>query len=215
MSRVLYLGGFGNGRASVEGVGSALEKHFEEVDVLTFSDYVKNPQVVQRASKNVHLITHSAGALAIADASISPHRADLLNPPLRSDVPRLIARTIVKQARMIAPGMGVHHTGDIAAVVKYSAGSLAELAAHPLANLGNLSRISRFDSVQAAIQARQEGVYSRVLWTEDDAYFKPTAENITDLHSNGIRVEIVPGEHDEVVLRPQNFVDQMFATDLV
>lgn len=212
MSRAVYIGGFGNGRASAEGVATALEKHFEDVAEFTFSDYMNNPKDVHKAAWKAHLITHSAGALALADPRISPVRAELLNPPLVRGVPSLLARTVLKQARMATPGIGMHSLGDVGSVARYNVSSAAELVVHPLANLGNLRRISNFDSVHAAIHARREGIYSRLLWTEDDAYFKPAAHDIYALTSVGIRAGIVPGEHDEVVLRPQQFIDQLFET---
>lgn len=212
MSRVVYVGGFGNGRSSAEGVASALERHFEDVAEFTFSDYINNPEAVQKAANRAYLVTHSAGALAIANASINPTRAELLNPPLVRGVPSLLARTVLKQARMATPGVGMHTLGDAVSVAKYNASSVAELATHPLANLGNLRKVSNFDSVYAAVKAKQEGIHSRLTWTSNDVYFQPEEHDLANLRNHGLHAQMVTGEHDEVVLRPQQFIDQLFTT---
>lgn len=90
MSSVAYIGGFGNGRSSANRVGNAQSFYFGDVDSFTFSDFANNPERVQRAMKDVDLVTHSDGAVAvaIADAASNPYFAYLLNPPLPRSINR-------------------------------------------------------------------------------------------------------------------------------
>lgn len=60
-----YIGGFLNGRRAAEGVGYALEKHFEEVDAFTFSDAMKDQKNTFKAASGAVVLTHSAAMLAI------------------------------------------------------------------------------------------------------------------------------------------------------
>jgi hypothetical protein len=213
MSRVVYIGGFGNGRNSAERVGNALSKASEEVDVFTFSDFMNHPREVQRAMRGVRLVTHSAGALAIAQADSRPSFAYLLNPPLPQSIGKLLLRTVIKTARMNTPGQGIHHIGDVAAVASYSASSVAEFATHPVANFGNLRRISRFNAIDAAITVKSAGIPLSLAWTRSDAYFVPTQSDMDRAHRNDIPVGMFQGEHDEVVLRPEAFLAQVFSSE--
>jgi len=210
MSRVVYIGGFGNGRNSAERVGNALSAKFEEVDPFTFSDFVNRRKEVQHAMQGVELVTHSAGALAITHANSKPCFAHLLNPPMPQRVGGLLLRTVIKTARMNTPGQGIHRFGDVASVANYSASSVAEFAVHPVANLGNLRRISRFNAIDAAINAKSAGIPLNLAWTRSDAYFMPTPSDLDRARTNDIPVRMFQGEHDEVVLRPEAFLNQVF-----
>lgn len=209
MTRVVYIGGFGSGRNSAETVGNALSEHFEEVDPFTFSDFIDKPERVQKAMRGVDLVTHSAGALAIAEAGSNPNFAYLLNPPLPRSVGSLVVRTFYKTARMNTPGLGIHKLSDIPSVAIYSASSVAELGVHPFANLSNLGIISRFNAIDVAINAMSRKIPSRLAWTKNDAYFKPSQSDLARARKNHVPVGIIPGEHDEVVLRPDEFLDQL------
>ena len=213
MSRVVYVGGFGNGRNSAERVGNALSAKFEEVDPFTFSDFVNHRREVQHAMQGVELVTHSAGALAIAHANSKPSFAYLFNPPLPRTVGGLLLRTVIKTVRMNTPGQGIHHTGDVASVASYSASSVAEFAVHPVANLGNLRRISRFNAIDAAINAKSAGIPLNLAWTRSDGYFMPTPSDLDRARKNDIPVGMFQGEHDEVVLRPGAFLAQVFNSE--
>jgi len=209
MTRVVYVGGFGNGISSAERVGEALAGFYDEVDVFTFSQYARSSRDVYQAMRGVDLVTHSAGALSLGTVRARPESALLLNAPLPGSIGRLLAKTVVKTVRMHTPGVGIHKPGDVGAVARYSASSVAELATHPVANLSNLRRISQFDAVGAAIAAEADHVPTRLVWTTGDAYFSPTEEDGHRAASGNVPLMVLPGEHDEVVLRPGQFLDHV------
>lgn len=208
MSRFAYVGGFGNGHSSAEKVGNTLSGYFEDGDVFTFSEYVKNPDKIRRATKKAQLVTHSAGALAIA-AGFNPDFVYLLNPPLPLSVAGLVGRTLVKTAQMNTPGHGIHNLSDVSSVLNYSASSIAELTAHPMANLGSLRKIAKFDAIRAASEAKIDGIWSKIVWTTNDVYFQPTQDDLDQASMNSIPITMLAGEHDEVVLRPEAFLAQV------
>jgi hypothetical protein len=82
MSRIVYVGGFGGGEKSAATIGNALERHFEDVDTFTLSDWVKDPGKVRRAAKGVALMTHSAGSLSLP--TTESNYAYLLKSPIAS-----------------------------------------------------------------------------------------------------------------------------------
>lgn len=57
MSRVVYIGGFGNGKKSAEGVAEALAAYYDDVDPFTFSRAMDSQDTVRRAVKGADVIT--------------------------------------------------------------------------------------------------------------------------------------------------------------
>ncbi len=204
-----YVGGFGNGRKSAETVAGALEKRLDRpVNAFTFSDWVTDPDEVGRATRNAHVFTHSAGVLALNNANFSS--AYMLNPPLPRSVGRLVVGAGLKTARMFIPGVGMHTPADLLASAVYSASATAELAAHPIANFGQLREISKFDAIRVATGLNNANKDVRgIAWTENDTFFAPSEADLDKLRIAGIPYQIVPGEHDEVVLRPEQFLDNI------
>jgi hypothetical protein len=209
MSRVVYIGGFGNGRYSAERVASSLETYYDEPVPFTFSEYVRYPELVQRASMGADLLTHSAGALALNNYRVSPERAFIFNAPLPTTIPRLVWGAVKKTARMHTPGLGLHGSVDVPEVVHYSSSAIANIAAHTVANFGKLQEISKFDAVDAANEAKWRGIKTQVIWTTNDSFYQPTLEDHNFLYEVGIPSIMLEGEHDELPLRPDALLAQI------
>lgn len=201
MSRAVYIGGFGNGRGSVERVASALEAHYDEIDAFTFSHAMSDPDMVRSAVHNVNVVTHSAGMLALVGTA--PERIDAFDPPLPTSRLKLIGRSGIKTARMYTPGIGIHSMRDIPVVSGYGRSATAELIAHPARNLGNLGTISRFDAVGAAIAARMYGIEASICYMDGDEYFQLSDDDEAMANDAQVNVVRLPGIHDELVIRPE------------
>lgn len=208
-----YVGGFGSGRKAAEGVAEALERRLgngSTVNAFTFSDYVDDPDEVEWAMKGARVVTHSAGALSALGKNPNFAEAHILNPPLPSDIGSLVLRAGFKSARMFIPGVGVHSLSDMVAAAKYSAGAVAELAVHPKENFGQLKRIAVFNAIDSAIYVRRHNENPlQLVWTEGDEFFSPTASELEEAVLAGVDYQIVPGVHDEVVLRPDQFFEKI------
>jgi len=198
MSRAVYIGGFGNGQYSAERVANSLGSYYEDPVPFTFSDFVRNPEQIHKAVKGADLLTHSAGALALAaDNDFWPNYAYLFNAPIPTSVPKLVWGAVKKTARMHTPGVGLHKASDIPEVVRYSGSALADIAAHPVANLGSLSDISKFNAVTTSIDAKNRGIVSRVIWTNHDSFYEPTHEDLYSLRLNHVSYELSPSQYNE------------------
>lgn len=211
MSRVVYIGGFGNGQYSAERVANSLGTYYEDPVPFTFSDYVNYPELVQRASKGAHLITHSAGALALNNNRVTPERAYIFNAPLPTTVPELVWGAIKKTARMHTPGFGLHTPADITEVMHYSGSAIADIAAHPVANFGRLREISKFNGVEVANEAKWRGINTQAIWTYGDSFYQPTVDDLDFLFDVGVPSIMLEGEHDELPLRPDAVLAQILA----
>ena len=214
MLRVVYIGGFSAGKASVEKVCEALSKFYEDVYPVTFStywrflaDYDAIKPELPLATKDAALITHSAGALALELSLLRPKEAYLLNPPLPRNLGRLAVGAVVKTVRMHVPGCGIRTFGELPEILRHDADSVIELVSHPADNVAALRRISRFNAIISAAVARQKrSLPVRAVWTEDDVFFKPSKLELNRAKVLKVPVTILPGEHDEVVLRPDEFL---------
>ncbi len=211
MSRVLYIGGFGNGQASAEKVAEALTRsHFEDADTLTFSKAYAHPEVVERIAQDIEVVTHSAGMMAVRSAL--PKKIHAFNAPLPTTRRQYIARTIRKSNHMHKRGRGIQTEDDLAAVRHYERSSAGEFLAHPLGNLWPFLKgeISRFDAVDAAVKKQQSGVPITLGYTDHDDYFTLHRHNELYLGDADIAVAHLPGEHDELVLRPSQLLAAYF-----
>lgn len=213
MSKVVFINGFGNGRGSTRKVANALGNHYDGVEAFRFSDLTNSPDAIRKAAANADLITHSAGALALKLESMDRiNSALLLGPPLPQRVSRLLYKTVVKTARMNTPGIGIHSIDDFNEANRYSLSSLAELTANPIDNFGRLSEIAKTDTVELAKNITQDRTPATLVWTTGDAYFQPTQSTLEVARANSIMaIDDIDGEHDEVVLRTEAFLDEVFS----
>lgn len=201
----LYIGGFGNGRriASRIARSETMERTFPEgVKYCTFAQAMQNPEDIQDAVKRIrNVITHSAGLLALMRAEAYPEYLEAYGAPIPLSAPKLVGRTDVKTLRMVTPGLGIKALKDVPAVLQWNGSAIAELAVHPSANLRHLGAISKFNAFEAvdSILGQTE---AHLFYNEGDAYYRPDEVRAMSETYPGITYIMLPGEHDELALRP-------------
>jgi hypothetical protein len=201
MTRAVYVGGFGNGQASADRVADALADYYDDVYPFTFSTAMRSPEQVIAAARGVDTYTHSAGMLAIVNAS--PRRIESFSPPLPTPQKRLLGRTAAKTMRMHTVGVGIQSEDDGEAVKGYDISSLAEFATHPMGNLRHLGRIAQFDAFVAAMRARYDETPVALTYTDGDEYYQLSTKEEADITQWGVVVNRIEGIHDELVIRPK------------
>jgi hypothetical protein len=201
MTRAVYIGGFGNGKSSAEGVADALSPYYDDVDPFTFSSAMGNLERTRRAIHGADVFTHSAGMLAIEGTL--PSSIESFSPPLPTTQRRLIGRTATKTLRMHTAGVGIQSPADRAAVRSYERSSAAEFASHPVGNFGRLTQIAQFDAVVAALRAEYQEIPVALTYTMGDEYYQLSESEEQEVTQFGIVVNRIQGIHDELVIRPQ------------
>lgn len=210
MSRVVYIGGFGNGRASMNAVANELQAYYTNVDPFTFSDAVNNPDEITKAVADVDVITHSAGMLAVVGTW--PKAIHSFNAPLPTTRTKLVLKTGVKFARMHTPGIGMYSLEDAKAVARYDASCVGELGAHLVTNLRPFAngQIPKFDAIRTGTIAQKNGIPTTLTYMNHDAYYKPTDTQLNDARIGEVSIAHLHGEHDELPLRPSQVLEDYF-----
>lgn len=210
----MYIGGFANGQNSAEKVSKALENYFEVVeDPFTFSAaFIRDKERLAKVVRGAEVITHSAGYIALA--GLEHDQTHIFNGPLPRKRRQLLGRTATKTIRMHAPGLGLQSPTDIISVAAYDASSVGELAMHPVANLGAFikNKISKFNSIYEADNAFfVSNIPATLITTEHDSYFKLNSADRYDIRQAKLPLIELPGEHDELVLRPEQTLENYFS----
>lgn len=206
MTRIVYVGGFSGGPAGDElqaalcGLANA-----EDIDAFTFAEAMRRPGMVHRATLGVGVYTHSAGMMALRFTN--PERSCSFNPPLPRTVLDLTTRGTARKTRgMFSRGYSEWGREGVTAALRFSAGSAAELACHPLGNFSMLGQIATTNAFDEARHLVERGVQTELVFTSHDDYFSPNPEDIAAANDTGVRVTVLDGEHDELVLRPTTFI---------
>ncbi len=204
--------GLGAGKRSGERICEALSEFYTNVeDPITSSRAMDDPDMMRRVAEGSILFLHSMAMLAAEGTkpkSIHSFNAPLSYDQYRMPKTRLLARTVCKTARMHTPGLGIESADDLKRVLAYDASSAAELGAHLWGNLKHLGRIARFDAVEQAAAAVASGIHTELTYTSDDSYFSPTDEHYAHARRTGVAIHMFDGQHDELVLRPQEMLAQ-------
>lgn len=214
MSRVVIVGGFGTGRSSVEAASVAFESYYEEIFPYTFSDAMSRPREVGMAVEDADVRTVSAGFVAVDEAlkatsgKRKPKQIDAEGAPLKTTIPDLAKNTLVKTGRMHKPGVGIKSFSDAIAVARFDVSAISEFIAHPGINIGNIRRISSFDSIEAARRHQANGILTTLIYRSGEVYFNPSREQEERAIEGGVGIKKPEGEHDQLFITPEAIVSE-------
>lgn len=209
MTRVLYVGGFGNSIETACEVGYALEKFYEDVEVMSFSQAMTAPRNVELSARGSDAMTHSAGRLALYKAGAKPDYIHAFNAPCPATRMQLLGRTAQKSLRMMT---SVQSKEQLHVAAEFTKQSLLELARHPVANLRPFTSgaISTFDSAYTARLGVAAGIPESFIVTDKDIYFAHDDFERQLMARNGVHVVELPGQHDQLPLYPYQTLNHYF-----
>lgn len=116
----------------------------------------------------------------------------------------------MKTGNLWRPGRGIKTKSDIAEVARFNAGAVAEGMAHPVANFEPFldNSISAFNAVKMAKAATASGIVTKLATMSHDSYF-PRDYYIREAVAQHLDAHVlipIPGEHDELPLRPEQTI---------
>ncbi|MDO4712437.1 MAG: hypothetical protein Q4B05_00820 [Candidatus Saccharibacteria bacterium] len=208
MERIAYIGGFLEPEPH-ETLRAALIEGFgiKELEAMTFAQAMKYPERVRARAEGALAITHSAGFMALVQSGAIPKRVIANNPPVPCSAAWLATvATTKKTLGMFTRGYRNHGTRGLQQAAQYNARSFGELMRHPVGNLQYIRAISRFDTTTT------NNLNAILVLTEQDAYFH--AARFGQARKLGIPTILLAGEHDELLLRPAEYIAAL-STELV
>lgn len=209
MNRVVVVGGFTEGEMALEPVAEAACEFgiAEDADIFKFRDVMYDDTDLVRASRGQHVITHSAGVLALSN-QVSPRRISSYNGPEQSskiDLVKAAARkTLNHQKAVITGPYRVRH-------IRTLASNTAELAIHPIGNLRHLGKIAGFSTIERLSVFRAfQGTHADVVIMEQDEFFSTSDKLHNQAHTLGISVVRLDGFHDDLLVEPRRILEATF-----
>lgn len=206
-TRAVIVGGFSTGEMALEPVGQAaialgIARDF---DTFTFPYAMEKPWEVASAARDQIIITHSAGALAISQSVLlRPSEIITCNGP----EPRPKKSLVNAATRKI-----VQHTAGLftesgrrRAYARVMASNALEATLHPYGNMRHLSSISAFSTTGylASIQRCKIASVQSIV-TEGDTFFPYDPGAVL----SNIRTHVVPGGHDELLISPEDLLQEL------
>lgn len=195
--RIVFIGGFNNGKSTVNRTGEVISQHYNDTDVdsFTFSYAMGNVDKIRRASKGVLAITHSAGMLALKDTP--PSEVLSFNAPVPVSIKHLLSRTLTKTVALHLPS---DTTPPLASVVKYDLSTAAEFVRHSVANLRHIGSVASFNAFAMARELRSSDCDARLVYSSADRYFSPT-EQVPRYQD--VPTYMIDGMHDQLAIAPE------------
>lgn len=192
MSRALLIGGFSANHEMLEPTREAIAEHlnFEDVDVMTLRQARQDPDEVRKQAKGIEVVTLSGGMGAVDGTR--PIAVHGFGSPLPASRGALLARTAKKQRIM--------HSETPEKAWWFERLSTGEIVRHRIFHYQELGRISGTNSIDIAAGFEAQGVDTTLVYCRNDAYFWPSANDVSNADKNGVSIIYLPGQHDAPII---------------
>lgn len=206
----VFIGGFAGSKQQARRTADALAEYHErdrsDVEAFSFADAMEQLDYVRDAIEEKRIFTHSAGMLVVENTGIQELTA--IAPPLPAYRLSLIGRAGVKSVQLALSTRG---DGDRRLRVgQFYRQQTKEILEHPAANLRHLGAIASHDAMESATFLDGGGVSVRLGFMTNDAFkFAPSRDEVIQARMQGIGVSFLSGEHDELILYPQEVIGEL------
>jgi hypothetical protein len=196
MSEVLtVIGGFVTGRDVLESVANtAVEMELvDDAEVVVFRKAVRMDNWKEKVDGRL-VITHSAGALAIRDG-MRPKQWVAYNGPEPRSPLGLAGAAMRKTSQHLYHAVAGPHRSAYARTIH---SNNVEFALHGYDNLRHIPQISRTSTLARLAMLQESGVSVAGIVTEGDVFFPHDPLKVP----RGVKVDLLPGGHDELLVDP-------------
>jgi hypothetical protein len=205
--RIVVVGGFAESRKMLEPVAEAACEIGlgQDADVFRLRDVWDDKDKLNKAVLGQFVITHSAGIIPITP-DLRPRGLVTYNGPMPLRINQLAIRALHKSTihslnSIIGPNEAAHW--------RTLRGNTAELVLHPLVNLKQLGKISRFNTSDRTRDFKQNGIgfLKRVISTHDEIY-KRRVRAMNYLSPCEGYLQAIDGRHDDLIIRPAEVINE-------
>lgn len=212
-SSVLYVGGFSSSRSLVKKVGKYLKRSLDsDTKTVTFSWAVKHPDKLALLAHEAHVITHSAGFLALymallAHSDCKPKKIQAVAPP---DAVKGIKELAIATAGVKTLEMYKHarkNKGTMRDFVHFMTSGGVELMSHPIIYSKIIRQVVTFESISAAQELAKGGLKIDIFLMNTDHYFDHS--EVEEIQTDKLHVYRIDGLHDDVAMRSSSVIDRI------
>ena len=209
MNTVLYIGG-GNSTLT-DDLLNALRRYFAADELLCSSmrqaddNQAEFAQQVARA--NV-IVTHSGGIVQLKGMPILGKSCHFIGPPIPMSNTQLAWRIVQKSGNIFRNDTRNYGLRGLRVASGHFLRSMIEFATHMPQAMKQLRTSAAFDSISYINQLIRDANQCTVCWTDDDTVFGKEARESKNQIVPSVRQLSISGLHDELVLRPDDFLRQ-------
>jgi len=210
MNRAVFISGYGIGMANANNVADVLRERYDEVEPFTFAYAMKNPEVINDITEGVDLFTHSAAMMAVLGAS--PNNLHAFDAPLPTGRGMLAGHVLAELFTEHMPIKGGLNLKSAPNILLSDWNSAKEIIGHPFTHLKPYANesISQFNAIDEAIIMQKNDINVILPYTGGDKLFIPTPEQEHTAKMNKVRILHLAGRHNEIILRPQQCLEEYF-----
>jgi len=200
MAHNVIVGGFASGSKQVEKVARSLAAyHDDDFEGISFREAMTDRDKLDRMTRGAHVVTHSAGMVAMKD--MQPDSIDAIAPPVPVWAPLLAAKAITSTLELAAGNcIPWHEDDEVEGCLRNGA---EELCMHLHGNMKWLDRISAFNALRAGVAAHETGIEVGVAFMSGDILFQPHQKQVAWARKAGLYVVSVAGSHEEFIRHPR------------
>lgn len=212
MTEIVAVGGFGSTLKQYQSLADRLHEKFGPdlaISGVNFLSALKDSQRLAETIDGRHVITHSAGAYAVASAvqlGAIPAHLDMLAPPSYELTPRLVLNALryelAQRRQKSASTANKPH-------------ERSELLRHPQTHLLAVPSIGRFATMAFGATCQEMGVTTRIGVMEQDGIFsidQYPAEELQRARQAGVKVSMLKGNHTRFTREPNAVLDELAAS---
>lgn len=200
MKQIVYVGGVGSTRYTVDIVTRELAKTHTHVKAFSFREAQVNHKQFIKETEGARVITHSAGIVLLDDAK--PSEVIAIAPPLLLNPFKLFYQTVKKTYSLILSTKGNRQRKK--RLRDYHRQAMIEFVTRPQYIALMLFRIGKFHAIDSSISLANRDIKVTIgLMGNEKLFYLPSQKDLTRAKDAGVEiVSGIPGEHDELLLDP-------------
>lgn len=206
----VVVGGFGTSEYQVNELADTISRHLDhEVVGITFVDATRDPDATAEAIHRRHVLTHSAGFVAVKEVVDSHAQLMLASVTAVAPAHETSRRLIVSRAPKIGRNLAIEsivRPSSLVSNVRHVGYMAKEMHKNGRHHLGAIPKIAVFDSYQAAMDIAAP---VRLVQMRRDELFRYPKLNPDDLALHRVEVLTVPGKHPDLISKTRGVLTAM------
>ena len=211
MTDIVAIGGFGSTPKQYDTLAEKLHDKFGPdlaISGVNFFTAVNDPESLADKIHQRRVITHSAGAYAVAKAvaiGATPARLDMIAPPTYDQSLRLMVNGIRydRRQKRLKQNLPLEEAPEREA---------SQILRHPRTHLGAVAVLGKFQTLNFATSCVQLDVPTRVGLMDQDGLFRIgryPREELEYALETGVGVRLLSGDHTRFTREPSQALDEL------